>query len=418
MNLLSMSCTNGVHSHLVPLFVLNQRYFRRMEGICNHFLLPAHLHSKYVQGGISVLPIDFSPFDGEDLAQISREDPQHQMQQRYAQYTSKIEEAFRLSQPEVVIEDNELLSTLIATRQGIPRISIFRTGLFRSIEKHKRNPAHMHSMEKTGMGRGLDASLILHPQKKISQLYRKFLKTTYLRDDVDCFMDYLNARTKLIPGIPSIEVLPGDIPDRESYFYTGPLLVEDNPSDKLTAELDAFFYRNRSRKTVFITTGMVDQDNIQDILQCLLSKGYAIVSTRNLADPGKAGEQFFHNGFVSLNYICDKVDLVIHQCGSGMYHYPLLHRKPAITLGTQCYDREDVALRLQERELSRHVPSANDDRNFIRIFEDALLAFEKDQLASSAELGKVRDEIHRTMLDFDMEEVILHTINKLSVFEN
>lgn len=389
-----------------------------MEGIRNHFLLPFHLQSKYVQAGISVLPIDFSPFDGDDMAQIKRDDPQRQMQTRYAQYVGMIDEASKLAQPEVIIEDNELLSTLIAARYGIPRISIFRTGLFRSIEKRRRNPAHMHSMEKTGMSRGLDASMILHPQKKISQLYRKFLKTTYLCDDVDCFMDYLNPRTKLVPGISSIEVLPDDIPDRESFFYTGPLLVEDNPSDKLIAELDAFFYRNRSRKTAFITTGMVDQDDIQEILQCLLRRGYAVVSTRSLADPTLASERFFHNKFVSLNYISDKADLIIHQCGSGMYHYPLLHRKPAITLGTQCYDREDVALRLQERQLSRHVPSVVDDRNFIRKFEDALLAFEKDELANRGELEKVRDEIHQTMLSFDMDNVIRYTVKTVSTVEN
>ncbi|MDB5249874.1 MAG: hypothetical protein JWQ40_4268 [Segetibacter sp.] len=67
MNILSLSCTNGIHSHLIPLFVLNQRYFKRMPKINSSFLLPQKLHQQYEMAGIKVLPIDFRYLEAKNL---------------------------------------------------------------------------------------------------------------------------------------------------------------------------------------------------------------------------------------------------------------------------------------------------------------------------------------------------------------
>lgn len=382
-----------------------------MPDVKSFFLLPEKLHQQYELAGISVLPIDFTVFDGRDIEKAMNNVDPTAIRVDYQMYVQKINSAFEMSKADIVIDDNELFSTLIAEKNGVPRISIYRTGFFRNIEQKLRTPAHMHSMEKTSMGRGFDASMILKPKRRLSQLQRRVLMNSHLGSDADYFMNYLNPTTKLIPGIPSIENLPDGIENKDSFFYTGPLLVEDNPSEKLGIELNEFFTRNYYRKTVFITTGLVDQDDIQEMVLYLLKNGYAVISTRKVKDSGHYDGQLFTNAFLSLNYICSKVDLVIHQCGSGMYHYPLLHQKPAITIGTQCYDREDVALRLQQLKLSRHVPSERDDEHYMEIFIDHVKAFERGALADTSALQKIKEEIYRTMMDFDMAEVMDYTLN-------
>ena len=411
MNILSLPCTNGVHSHLIPLFVLHQRYFRRMPGVNNSFLLPKRLHEQYEKSGVPVVPVDISPSDGNEVEEMVHNEDRQRLNTQYLQYKSKIASAFEMTNADIIIDSNEISSTLIAEKNGVPRISMYRTGLFRSIDQRLRNPAHMHSMEKTNAGKGFDASMILRPHKKLSQLHRKHLKSTYLSDDVDYFMGYLHAKTKLIPGIPSLEVLPDDIEHRDSYFYTGPLLVEDNPTDELSEELGQFFERNQHTKIVFITTGLIDQDDIEEMMIYLLTQGYAVISTRKLTNPEGYEDQFFQNAFLPLNYVCATVDLIIHQCGCGMYHYPLLHQKPTITIGTQCYDREDVALRLQALKISKHVPSRHDDENYLDVFARHVEAFEKGELVDRPSLEKIKEEIYRTMLDFDMDEALAYTIS-------
>lgn len=412
MNILSLSCTNAVQSHLIPLYVLNQRYFRRMNNVNSFFLLPENLHEQYRKSGVSVLPINFSRFDGTDIKEITGEYSVDTIDDRYFRYKNIIDSALKWSNANVVIDDNEILSTLIADKNGLPRISIFRTGLFRSIDSSKRNAAHMHSMEKTNEGKGFDASVILNPNKKLSKLYQKYLKTTFLKNDIDYYTNYLNATVKLIPGIPSIERLPSDITDQDSYFYTGPLLVEDNPSDTLLQSLDGFFSRNINRRIALITTGVVDQDDIYEFTLYLLTRGYAVISTRRFEDVQLYEEQFFYNPFLSLNYVCERSDLIIHQCGSGIYHYPILHQKPTITIGTQCYDREDIALRLEEIGVSRHVPSPKDNIDYMKIFEDCVHAFEKETLCDYNALKNLKDEIYKTMLNFDMDEVLNYATNR------
>lgn len=157
----------------------------------------------------------------------------------------------------------------------------------------------------------------------------------------------------------------------------------------------------------------MDQDDILDIILYLLINNYAVISTRDFEFCKRCDRQFKHISFAPLNHICSKIDLIIHQCGSGIYHYPLLHRKPAITLGTQCYDREDIAIRLQQLGVSRHVPSSNDDKNYLKIFAESLQLFEKEKICDYTQLNMLNEEIYQTMLEFDAEEMI-----KFTLYEN
>lgn len=395
-SILSIPALAGGASHLIPLFVLEKRYFNKMSDINNAFLVAEEKHNTLKELNVNVAPIDYKL----EIKSVNDDFSIHK------ENLSKMEsQAYNLVQPNIILEDNSFNTPLIAEKNNIPRISIHRTGFFRSLPLEQRNSNHVHSLEK-GMGdsKMSDASVFLDSTigNPLSEEHK---------NDTILLKNYLSSKTKLIPGIPSLEVLPENIEDRESYFYTGPLIMEDNPSDTLLDELKVFIQMNKNSKTVFITTGLIDTTSIDVYVNHLLNMGYAIISTINIIIDQNYQHQFFYNRFLPLNYVCSIVDLVIHQCGSGMYHYPILNEKPTLTIGTQCYDREDVAIRLEQLGVSKHIPHPNDDPNYLEIFKTHLRSFENNQLCDFKKLGELKDEIYETMLNFDMQEVINYTLN-------
>jgi hypothetical protein len=394
MNALSIAALGGGASHLIPLYVLHRRYFSRMKGWQNFFLLPKDRHENFLREGIDVLPIDYSFSVAKEEKDFSRYAPLLQLKENLA---------LSAARPDIILEDNSFSAPLIAEKNNIPRISIHRTGFFRSLPEGLKNPSHMHSLEKGfEKEKWFDASIFLQA------VPGKIPKNQ--RTDTDLLRHYLFPRTKLIPGIPSIEVLPEDMPDRSSFFYTGPLTVEDRPSPKLQQELSDFFMQNRGRRKVFFTLGLIERSDVQVYLDHLLAKGYAVVSTIKSALPASTTSRYFYNPFLPLHFVCSQVDLIIHQCGSGMYHYPILNEKPAITLGTRCYDREDVALRLQQLGVSRHVPHRQDNADHLTVFQQQLESFEKGMLNNDQQLRSLKEEVYQTMLNFDMEAVLVYTL--------
>src|SRR5690606_38325887 len=129
----------------------------------------------------------------------------------------------------------------------------------------------------------------------------------------------------------------------ESYFYCGPLYAKDNPTDALQKMLSQFVEHNKTRKKVFVTTGLIEKKNVSEVISLLLQKNFAVVSTSPYSGPNLKDNRFFFNSVLPFNLVCSAVDLIVHHCGPGMYHYPLLNLKPTITIGTQCYDHEEVA---------------------------------------------------------------------------
>lgn len=395
--MLSIAAMSGGASHLIPLYVLQRRYFQRIPSLRNYFLLPETNHKRFQRQGLRVLPLDYNL----QVRSIQRDLNQYANQLMQIEYR-----AVRKVKPQIILEDNAFGTPLIAEKNQIPRISIHRTGFFRSIPATMRHPHHVHSLEKGfEKKKYFDASPLLRGKAKDLSIQRNQTMIGYLSN-------YLNAKSKLIPGISSIEVLPNDIENRSSYFYTGPLIVEDNPSAALVKEINAFLEYHKNRPKAFITLGLIDQSNIKPFIKHLLMKGYAVISTSKLVAPSPFKQQYFYNGFLPLHFICSKVDLIIHQCGSGIYHYPILNDKPVITIGTQCYDREDVALRLQQLGVSKHVPHQNDDADYLNIFKTQIEAFEKKEICDFRVLKMLKEEIHQTLLKFDMEEVLSWTLEK------
>src|SRR5690606_22196169 len=151
---------------------------------------------------------------------------------------------------------------------------------------------------------------------------------------------------------------------------------------------------------------------IEELITILLGKDYALITTVKTPVPDDAVERVFVNKFLPLNLICSNVDLVIHQCGSGIYNYPILNNVASITIGTRCYDREDVALRLEELGISKHIPHPEDNPNYLEIFKQSIELFENNKLCDYKVMEKLRTEMYNTMLEFDITQVIDYATNK------
>ncbi|RYC66998.1 glycosyltransferase [Spirosoma sordidisoli] len=381
----------GGLSHLIPLYVLQQKYLRKNSEIENHFLVDSNSQKFLMMQGISCVPINYSFEDNLSILNESL---------IIKNYVMGIErEAYCIVKPSLVIEDTSFLTPLIAEKNNLPRISIQRTGIFRSIDKRYRNASHMHSLEK-----GSNSYKPGDVNSNSSELI------TYSNPDFRFLQQYAKPKAKIIPGIPAIERLPEDIEDKESYFYSGPLLVLDKPSKNLTIRLREFLNNNEKKPIVFITTGTVDKTPIEKFIEFFVKRNYAVITTCSCVVNETYARQIFYNKFLPLHHICGLSDLVIHQCGSGMYHYPIMNGVPSLTIGTQCYDREDIAIRLQELGVSGHVPHPDDNPNYWTIFLELINRFESDTLTDYDVMKKLQSEIASTMTNFEMGKVIQYAL--------
>lgn len=107
-----------------------------------------------------------------------------------------------------------------------------------------------------------------------------------------------------------------------------------------------------------------------------------------------------------VDYICSQSDLIIHHCGSGMYHIPILNEKPSITIGTQCFDREIIASRLAELGISKHTPSRIDNINYLKIFNSNLDLFESESLTNMKRIKELKNEIIKVKSNFNLSAVL------------
>lgn len=391
MNILTVPYFAGGLSHLIPLYVLQQRYLKKNLEIKNHFLVNSGSQNFLKMQGISCLPIDYT-FADDPLIPANSNKIKYELLQMEKR-------AYEIVNPSLIMEDTSFFTPLIAEKNNLPRISIQRTGIFRSINKSYRNPNHVHSLEK---GISLNKSSI----------FSKLEVSEEIHDDSDLFFlkQYAKPKAKIIPGIPSIECLPQNVENRESYFYSGPLIVMDKPSLDLSQRLDVFLNSNKQKPIVFITTGTIDKTPIESFIEFFVKRDYAVITTCNYDINEKHKHEIFYNKLLPLNYISSISNLIIHQCGSGMYHYPIMNRVPSLTIGTQCYDREDVALRLQELGVSAHIPHPEDNPNYWNIFLDLINKFEKDELINYDVMDKLRVEIEETMVNFDINKVFQYAI--------
>ncbi|WP_417941113.1 hypothetical protein [Flavobacterium sp. RS13.1] len=392
MNILTIPYIAGGISHLIPLYVLQQKYLRSNAEFKNQFLVNNNSQIFLNMQGVSCVPVDYT-FEENLISSKNFE----KINERLIEMEQK---AYDIVKPKVIIEDTACITPLIAEKNHIPRISIQRTGIFRAIDRRYRNPNHVHSFQK---GSSVDKS------ESFSNSYNAEA-SFFNKTDLEFLEQYIKPKAKIIPGISTIERLPDNIEDRDSYFYSGPLLVMDKPSKDLSARLEEFLNNNKQKPIVFITTGTVDRTPIENFIEFFVKRNYAVITTCNCEINNKYKQEVFYNKLFPLNYICGISNLVIHQCSASIYHYPIMNRVASLTIGTQCYDREDIALRLQELGVSGHIPHPDDNADYWNVFLEMVNRFEDNTLTDFDMLDKLAVEINETMASFKMEKVIEYAL--------
>lgn len=386
-------------SHKIPMLSLYFRHIRKHKDFKCTFILPICDHIEYENSGIDVLKFD-DTITADMLNDIDK----------MKKHIINRNKAIELFSPNIIIEDLNIETSLFSENNNISRISIQRTGIFRSSNPLKRNILHTHSIEKDLIG--FKRKRILSFKTPINDNFDINDKDYFLANQPFSQRNIFDSQVKIIPGIPQIEVLPKAL-DIESYFYSGPLLLDDNINDKILCKLNCFLHLYRFHKKVFLTNGLIEKDSIRDIFIILIKKGYAIITT--IFPPYDLDKsRVLYNNYLPLHFVISNVDLVIHHCGSGMYHYPLIHGKPSITLGTQCYDREEIALRLDELNLSKHTPSYYDDDEYIDKFVENMDYFETTGGCDKEYMDCVKNKIINTINSFDIKNVIKTCLNNKS----
>jgi hypothetical protein len=115
-----------------------------------------------------------------------------------------------------------------------------------------------------------------------------------------------------------------------------------------------------------------------------------------------------------MHFVCSHVDLMIHPCSTGAYHYPIIHNLPAVTIGTGHYDQEDAAMRLQELGASVHIPAPDECPDFVATFKATMEKYfdDSDSFIQQQKrvLASLKAEIQETAAAFDYEEVLHRAI--------
>ena len=381
MKVLFVPMLGGWLSHLLPLMALNK--ILANTSIETAFLVPREQHAMLRERGVPILDIDHNGFRTEIPA--------------YKKYA-----------PDVVMDDASLSTGAATLFTGVPRVAIHRTGMFPG--DVPRNPKHGHSMHlspaELKKGWAALAHLGLPAPKVLSDLFR--------------------APYKIVPGIPSIEILPAALQNDPSYFFAGPLVMDDYlvgnisgkygfsfDNSKNLAPLQEFFERHRDRNRVYVTFGTVARptQEVRDCLQFLMDKGIAVVSNIKLDNLSEAHQALhYYAAYLPMHYVCENVDVMVHHCGCGTYQYPVIHEVPQIIIGTQCFDRDDVGMRLEDLGTSVYLPGPQENENFVSDFKRTIEQFFADSgrliKEKKANLAALNQEVERTVKDFNLEYVL------------
>jgi UDP:flavonoid glycosyltransferase YjiC (YdhE family) len=389
MRVLFVPQAEGGPAHVIPLMALGKMLSR--GGHETAFLVPRFIHKFMRQLGCNVLDIDQRGWTTNGFRSELR--------------------AYKLFAPDVVVDDASLTTRFATAMAKLPRVAVQRTGMFPGYRP--RNAGHRHSMNERDVSRLPDVTSMGIPQPR-------------------AFTDLFEAEMKIIPGVRSIEVLPPALRDDPTFVYSGPLLMDDYLMEQVGLQdlwvsedclditqcrdftpLERFFEAQAGRQVVYATFGTMAQvyDRVRDCVRHLLDNGVAVITTIKMPDLSPAQrELYYYARYLPAHFVCERVTLVIHQCGSGTYHYPLLHERPAITVGTMCYDREDVALRLEELGASAHLPAPEECEDFVGQFKRLtgrfLAPVPEEARRRAGVLSALKKEIERTAAAFDFEEVL------------
>jgi|SRR6267154_219249 len=358
-------------SHGIPLLALSSKLGRDIEWA---FLLPQKFHSRWCATGVPVLMFDYQgSLDGE----LS---------------------AFERYGPDVIVDDCDLTTKYACSLTRIPRVTILRTAYLK--EHQCRNAVYEYH---------LIPDLNKVPDFIIS---RGFARPNHINE-------IFAASRYIIPGIPSIEELPVALAEQRKYFFSGPLLVPDDTAARLMLEtsellltrkkLEAFFQQHDGERIVFCTMGTVAEaePQLRLAIKWMCEHRIPVVSTINVDELTSSG-LFCFCEFAPIDFVCSKCFLMIHQCGSGTYHYPLLHSIRAITIGSQSIERDDIALRLRDAGLTDHLFHPADEPKFAEklliLVMNILGCSPSEDYAHRAQLAC--DEINKTSAAFCLPDLL------------
>jgi UDP:flavonoid glycosyltransferase YjiC (YdhE family) len=383
MKVLFAPCTDALQPqlilpHLIPLVALASRLDPREYQTT--FLAPKCFHHSLRSLGHHVQDIDYDvhhPFRGELMA--------------YEQF-----------RPDLVVDDMSTTALLSTSLAGIPRIAIRRTGIFPGVAP--RNSAHRHSLMYPSLTDRFEncEEICGVPQPKT-------------------FADIFASAASIVPGTRSVEILNSVSNASLHYWFSGPLILPDKSVYELsggnhletTKALSSFVDVNSRRKIVFLTSGtMLNGWNLLlDVVCHIIQSGGAVVSNIDVhgIEPSLR-ERYFFSPFLPLHEVCSSAHFMIHHCGSGTYQYQLLHLLPSICIGSGCYDRDDVAARLEELGVAKYVPSPEENPDFLSQFR-----MHYDECADVAgawyanakhQLAQLKAESERTSAAFDFGAVL------------
>lgn len=303
----------GAISHGLPLVALSKKL--ESTNIKTAFLIPQRLHQLFGMQKANVLDIPHTDLRTEMVA-------------------------YHRFKPDVVVDDVSV-STAVATQlTGLPRVTILRMGSLPGTDA-KENFTHSATQ---GIATLKETAMLGIPQPKT-------------------VLDLLKAKAFIIPGVPSVEVFPSALKD-EKYFYSGSLLGSDMvltdsymPSSDF-APIDEFMARHKDRNLVLLTFGTVAEPpkEMSTAIYSLLRRDVPVLSTIPIDEiPPYYRDLFYFSRYLPFHRICSKASLMIHQCGSGTYQYPIQYGVPGITIATGYRDRDVVGERLQELGVSVHL---------------------------------------------------------------
>jgi hypothetical protein len=362
----------GGVSHLIPLINLHRQLRRDVESA---FFLSEPMRKQHgtllkAAFGLTILRADHNYTISSELA-------------AYSEFL-----------PTVVVDDTDLATAYARQSQRVPRVTILRTGVFPNMSP--TNPQHSHSM-------GHTAEQLPSVERYGFETYRRF-------------GDFFQAEAWIVPGIRSVEVVDETLKGHPRCYFSGPLILDD--MDVVPRQpLEEFFRRNGGRRRVYLTYGVMQARDapaaVVDGIRYMLERGIAVVSN---VEAGRSSlleafpSTYFNAAYLPMHYVCSNVDLVFHHCGSGTYHYPLLHNRFSVTLGTQKYDREDVALELERLGVAKHIPSPLENPDFVHAFRACVDRYvihaDYDRAAVQSKLHVLREEILRTQAEFDFMRVL------------
>lgn len=383
----------GLPSHFVPLVKLYQRLSNTKHEMS--FLLP-NLSAAEISAQRAKGFSDKSKFYYSQQFLSSFDIPVLDMRQHFS--VISVLTACKKFAPHLVIDDSSLTVALARQARAFRRIAVVRHGVFCGSSEGE---VFAHSLQ------NFVDTLRTPPAFPFS-----------LPESID---GYFEADAHVIPATRSLEPIPGLPLEGKRAFYAGPLVLDAHEEQIFHSDaLATFLQANSRRRIAYVTFGSdASKDphsKIWELMRELLRREFVIITNMKLAGELDDSSQplddscYFYSDAVPMHYVCARSSLVVHVCGSATYHYPILHGKPAITIGTRCRDREGVARTLCSRGLAHHIPAPQEAPKFSEMCSDALDLFSTGRFPFDESLRErldaARAEIAATSAQFSMEDAV------------